>query len=122
MMTICLNLPLPPTVNGIYRYGKGRLYKAEGYKQWQTDAGWAIKEQRHRQMPVNGHFTSHIILSQERRGVSDIDNRLKALFDLLETHDLIKNDRLQDKLTVEWGEAPEGCKVYIWPTDGEPMQ
>lgn len=121
-MTLCLDLPMPPSVNHIWRKGKLGVNRSQQYRDWIEAAGWEINKNKNGQVPISGHFESHVILSSKKRHTSDLDNRPKAIFDLLQSHRLIENDRFQDKMTVEWGEAPMGCKIFVWPCDGEPVQ
>lgn len=35
-------LPAPPSVNNMYRSGRGRVYRSTGYKRWQQEADLAF--------------------------------------------------------------------------------
>jgi len=119
---ICLNLPIPPSMNEIWKYGNKRVYKSPRYERWIEAAGYILNTQKAGQEPIKGHFQSYVILSEKQRDKrSDLDNRTKALYDLLERHGIIENDKLQDEMWIQWGpeeEAPMGCRVYIWKTGG----
>lgn len=116
-MTVCLDLPFPPSVNSANTVGRGRVFKSRKTKAWREAAGKEIMAQRARQAPVMGHFSSQIILSEKhRKSNMDLDNRAKEIFDLLQSHGLIENDCLNDDISLSWGEAPKGCKVFIWST------
>lgn len=93
-----LTLPLPPSTNKLFANvpGKGRI-RTKAYKQWRHDAGWELKAQR--PTPVAGNVAVAIHVPQSMRG--DVDNRLKALLDLLVAHHVIEDDRLVSKLIVE---------------------
>ncbi len=119
-MTISLDLPLPPSVNSIYQRTKGRwgISRSGPYKAWIKAAGKEIQAQRRSQEPVKGHFRSHLIFSQKKRKKNeDLDNKVKAVLDLLQAHQLIENDCLNDHMITEWNKAPRGCKVFVWPAD-----
>jgi len=117
---ICFDIPLPPSMNQIWQYGKRNVYKSPRYERWIEGAGYILNTQKEGQEPIKGHFQSYVILSEKQRDKrSDLDNRTKAIYDLLERHGLIENDKLQDGMLVSWGpedQAPHGCRVYVWKT------
>jgi hypothetical protein len=48
METLCpfLDLPLPPSVNRLWRTGRGRVYRSKRYLTWRETAGWELVVQR----------------------------------------------------------------------------
>lgn len=110
-----ISLPLPPSVNVAYannKKGSGRgRYKTAVYTAWAEEAGWELIIQK--PPKIYGNFSANIILDENKRGQSDIDNRVKCLFDILEKHEVIENDRMCDSFSIEWGEAPKGCIVTL---------
>jgi Holliday junction resolvase RusA-like endonuclease len=117
-MTICLDLSLPPSTNALHRAVRGRVIKSKKYRDWITQAGKEIMAQRAGQKKVTGHFRAHLIVSNVmRRSNSDLDNRSKAVLDLLQAHDLIDNDCLMDHFETEWGSTKLGCRIFIWPME-----
>lgn len=116
-MPTFLTLPMPPSVNTLYRNvpGRGRV-KTARYRTWEAAAKASFLAQRRGVTAVPGHFKAHLIFDDtKRRG--DIDNRAKAIFDFLQP-DVIADDALCDRLTLEWGTAGRGmCKVYLSETD-----
>ena len=126
-MTLCFDLPFPVSTNDLWAFGKsGRVRRSDQYRAWIDRAGWEIQRQKHWQkaVAVSGHFHSSVVLSEkERKRGRDLDNYgCKAILDLLQKHRLIDNDNLHDEMSMAWGEAPAGCKVFVWPSDGEPFQ
>ena len=128
-MTIALNLPLPPSVNGLYRNaGGGGRVLTKDYRAWIKAADGAIQLQKQGQKRISGNFIAHIILDEaKRRG--DIDNRAKAVLDRLGGWDLTDDDKHCDRVTIEWGQidmdvehVPSECRVYVWAAQGEPMK
>ena len=118
---VVLDLPYPVSVNDmyvnrIYGKGRGRILSGE-YKAWKRDADSFYKAQKLRCRAVSGPFTCEIILSSEkRRHNADCDNRIKPILDFLQRVELIENDSLCDRVSIEWGEAKEGCRVYVQPS------
>jgi Holliday junction resolvase RusA-like endonuclease len=113
-MRIYLN-HLPPSVNSIYANvaGRGRI-KAARYKEWINAVGWTVNPQLSKDTarwtgPVK--ITVGMIRPREN---SDLDNRLKALDDLLQTFGIVSNDKLIYHWDVQWvRHLPGPAKVEI---------
>lgn len=112
-----LNLPLPPTTNNLFvNIGKGRA-PSHAYKLWRQEAGWRLKAQKPR--TVSGRVV--ILIGVERPNTaagraSDVDNRVKALLDLLVKHKVIDDDKTVDGLAVAWNPPGKGeARVLITP-------
>lgn len=114
---IVLHLPIPPSVNALWRVSNGRPHKSERYRVWERAAhGHFLEQGGHKAGKIDGRFHLTVILDEKRRGTSDADNRLKALLDYLQKGaSVISNDRFADSITVRWGHAPVGCTVMIEP-------
>lgn len=104
-----IRLPVPPSVNALFRNatGKGRV-KTGHYKAWLMEAGIKLKIQR--PIPVLGRYTLLIRIPQSLQG--DIDNRIKAVSDLLVTHEVVEDDRYAWRVTVERAAVQE-CEVEL---------
>lgn len=102
---IALDLPFPPSLNNLYptRSGGGRG-KSEEYEAWIHAAGWELKRQR----PSCAIGSVEITITlQEQTKRMDIDNRIKALLDLLVSHGIIESDHngIVRKVTAQWGDV-----------------
>ena len=120
-MTLTLSLPIPPSVNQMYRVREGKPRRSERYKTWAIAALGEFRAQNGHLLPkISGHFTAVVTLNEARRGNSDADNRVKALLDFLQAPAVrvIGNDKDCDSLTVHWGKAPAGCIVVLSAVDG----
>lgn len=97
---IHLSLPYPVSVNAMYANapGRGRV-KTERYKTWLNAAGWALKSAR--PSKVAGAYTLEITLFQSDKRKRDLDNTVKAISDLLVTHQLVEDDSLCTRLVVQ---------------------
>lgn len=104
-----LTIPAPPSVNKLFkslmpRGGKpGGRAKTKDYKNWLAEAGWMVREQM--ADPVPGRVI--VTISVERESLlADIDNRCKAILDLLVACKVIEDDRWVVGLAASW--APRG--------------
>jgi Holliday junction resolvase RusA-like endonuclease len=107
-------LPMPPSLNAIWRYGKGRAFKSKRYVAWLRAADAEFLLHRKAWAPIKGRFRVSIVLNdKKRRSNTDVDNRAKVVMDALQRWAVIENDALCDGVTVEWGFAPEGARVHL---------
>jgi Holliday junction resolvase RusA-like endonuclease len=118
------DLPYPPSVNRIWRSsaksaGKN-VYIAPSYKKWKDAAGALLMTKRGWMMRrVVGPFSVDIALCPPKghpRG--DLDNRIKAVLDFLQSATIVSNDKHCQLLCAYWapvGMAPEGCRVVVKP-------
>jgi Holliday junction resolvase RusA-like endonuclease len=114
---IVLDLPMPPSVNRIWRANKAgpnRVSKSPEYRQWLNHADQvAMSTGQFRGMKtIVGPFEATVILRRQR---GDLDNRHKGLLDWLQSRGVIADDKYCERLVLEWGEAPAGCRVTIIP-------
>ena len=81
---ITLILPMPPSVNACYanRPGFGRV-KTAAYRNWLKEAGWEVVRQAPGLRPIIGDVSVDMVFERRRDRRSDLDNRCKALLDLL---------------------------------------
>lgn len=118
---LVLNLPAPPSINRAgaeFRLGN----KASRVQRWRKNAdGHLLLTGQHRKLSKNdkpliqGYFACDILwdcsLADELH--SDIDNRVKYLLDYLQYLRIIENDRLCRPLHLDYGNAPDGCRVWL---------
>lgn len=110
-----VHLPMPPSVNRIWRAnksGNGRVSISPEYKTWKAHADiLAISMAALRGVKkIQGAFEAHIII---KRGRGDLDNRIKGVLDWAQSRELVRNDSDCEKLTIEYGDAPHGCKLIL---------
>ena len=123
---IVLDLPMPPSVNAIWRAkrgldGKPRFYLDTRYARWKQAcdglvwvAGWEGGWGKKHKLPIRDDVSVSVTLNdRKRRG--DADNRLKAVCDMLQRSRIIVNDKQVVSASIAWGEAPTGCRVTIEP-------
>lgn len=85
-----LALPWPPSVNNLYINASHRRVRSPAYRKWQDEAGWHLKAAR------PGKFTGPVSITLELcppdRRRFDLDNKNKAVIDLLVAHGVIEGD------------------------------
>jgi Holliday junction resolvase RusA-like endonuclease len=111
---VVLDLPVPPSVNRSRRVNWGKNGYAKVTAWHQTSDGLLLAA-RYKPRRVD-RFELHVTFS-ETHTRADLDNGLKSLIDYLRRIEAIVDDGPQHlrKLAVEWGDAPEGCRVRIVP-------
>lgn len=118
-----LHLPEPPSANALLRnvsaseratalrHGKslpGRV-KSAAYLTWANAAGWELASQRPGR--IEGRYELTIAVSEDAR--LDLDNAPKAVSDLAQTHGLIANDRLAERVIVERDPAVPPRRIMV---------
>lgn len=112
MSYLKLIIPRPPSVNAMFRNvtrtagsGTGRV-RSSTYLRWRRDAAAAICDQIGNQPPVN-LFPGPVRISIQVRLKAvneDIDNRVKAVLDLLVSSEILRGDdsRCVQSIYAEW--------------------
>lgn len=114
---IVLDLPRPISVNRIWRAtraGPNKVSKSPEYRQWIAHADrlcMALAQFRGLKTIV-GPFEAKIVVERCR---GDLDNRAKGVLDFLQSRGVITDDKFCERLVLEWGEAPHGCRVTVTP-------
>lgn len=105
-------LPWPPSVNGYWRSYRGRQIlsaKARVYRQSATRHVLACKANKH----LSDRLSVEIELYPPTRHKIDIDNRVKALLDVMQHAGVYQDDSQIDKLTVERREIEKHGAVVV---------
>jgi Holliday junction resolvase RusA-like endonuclease len=105
-------LPYPPSVNGLFfNSAKGRG-KTDGYRDWRRAAGNEIIAQGRKR--IHGAASIAIYAVRPDRRKRDISNLIKAVEDLLVEMQVIEDDSLVQRLTIEWSDAGSfECMVVV---------
>ena len=118
-ITITVDLPFPPSTNGIWRKSVRGVHLSKDYKDWINRADMHLIATRTypKGKTIIGPCEVHILLNIEsaRRG-SDADNRIKAVLDYAQRIKLVDNDSLIMRGTWEWARpsaAPAGCRLTL---------
>lgn len=88
---IQIDLPRPPSVNALWRYFRGHVYRTKRYRQWikQADALYMCLPREDRKR-IRGSYVATILISGAR---GDIDNYIKASLDWLQNIGVTDNDK-----------------------------
>jgi Holliday junction resolvase RusA-like endonuclease len=105
---------LPPSVNAIWRHTKGgKTYRTREYMTWQNGEGWNVQSQ----MIGQHRFTGPVYITlamRRRRSNQDGDNYQKGIFDLLESLEVIDNDKNIMGCNWFWSaDLPDGVAAEI---------
>jgi Holliday junction resolvase RusA-like endonuclease len=65
-----ITLPLPPSVNRLWRAGRRRVYRSRQYEAWRTEAGWTLKHQRPPR--ITGHVQITIAVGRPDQRKRDV--------------------------------------------------
>jgi crossover junction endodeoxyribonuclease RusA len=112
-VTVTIDLPLPPSVNRVWRVGPGgRVHKAPAYVAWARQAGWELAIQRPDHFPPGTAIAVTVRAGKARRG-RDLDNLSKAICDILQTHQVVANDRDITDIRLTWDASIEPGRVQV---------
>lgn len=112
---VLVHVPVPPSTNALTKNvrGVGRV-KTREYANYLNDALLYVRRQRGIRK-ISGHVV--MVIGVERNSlVSDIDNRVKALFDLLVRAEVVDDDRFVTAFAISWMPKADGlAHVFICP-------
>lgn len=115
-----LHMPLPPSLWNLYEFGRyGRqMVPTVKYETFKDDAGWIMKGAGWRPAKaIDVPFVLDVAFERPTE-TSDLDNRLKALLDVLKHYGIIADDRLCERLSARWAtDLPAPCVVLIQPAE-----
>jgi Holliday junction resolvase RusA-like endonuclease len=106
------DLPAPPSTNNLFLNigGRGGRIKSPGYRSWIKEAGWQLRLS-HPTKIMNTVAVSAALGLASRR--PDVDNCLKALLDLLVTHEVIEDDAQVVELSVRVDRCVPAGRAHI---------
>ena len=109
-MIASFEIPLPPSLNNIFFTAKhGRRVKTTAYKNWRDAAALLIKTKC--RMVFQGDVIARVVVERPNKA-SDLDNRLKPIFDAIQCAGVLKNDNQIVELHAAWGEV-EGAAIVL---------
>ncbi len=102
---------IPPSVNRLWRISGRRMYRSKLYTEW-------IDQCRKELVDIDPPFIDYpfaieIIVGRPSQRRMDIDNRSKAVMDMLQHLDIITDDCLAHHITMYWSNEIQNCQVTI---------
>tara|TARA_R110000787_G_scaffold104653_2_gene211921 strand:+ start:1079 stop:1447 length:369 start_codon:yes stop_codon:yes gene_type:complete len=107
-----LLLPFPPSVNALWRHARGRTYKTAKYTEWAADAQRHLLEQP-KIKTITTPISVELAVGRPDKRKRDIDNIVKAVFDLLQNENVIEDDALIHDFRAYWSTDVVGVQVII---------
>lgn len=116
IVPLYFELPYPPSLNGIWRGGKGgRHYLSPKYKAWRDEAAMLAKAQT-RGKRIAGPFAVQINARRPDKRRRDIDNLIKPVLDLIASVHITDDDSECQYVEAQWIEKGVGIWVAVRPT------
>jgi len=115
-----LDLPLPTSVNKIWRVSRGQVYRSRAYQRWQKAAdALTLTQPQWRNKHIPGRYTATLIINEGMLNpVSDGDNLLKVPLDYAKRLGLVVDDSI--KYCRDWHiklgndeNAPTGARLIL---------
>jgi Holliday junction resolvase RusA-like endonuclease len=108
----------PPSVNRLWRMGKGRMYRSVEYISWLSKCMVIAKEQN---IPtVLGKYKIMVRILRPDKRRRDLDNiSTKAIQDFLQHAGIIQDDCLCEALYCKWVETGPEVRINIYPVRGD---
>jgi Holliday junction resolvase RusA-like endonuclease len=102
---------LPPSVNHLWRTGRGKVYRSSTYDAWRKEAGWELQVQKPGR--VEGAVEVTISAGKPDCRRRDCDNLPKAILDLLTAHQVIADDSLVASITARWDTSVPAGRAIV---------
>lgn len=109
-------LPRPPSINRLWRIGRGRMFRSAEYMAWLDRCEVIIKEA---EIPaIKGKYKIMIRVARPDKRRRDIDNLAKAVQDFLQKSGVIEDDCLCEAIYCKWVDSGPEMRVNLYPTGG----
>jgi len=122
-------LPYPPSANRRLTRAAGRkgFVNTAVYRSWKDEAAWVVAMTVRDSYAVLGPYSLGMVAYPPDRRGRDLDNIIKATSDALKDGGAIKDDKLCQRLSIEWRELDEPgifcevlpCHLLISPEAGK---
>ena len=119
-MEVKLSLPFPPSINRLWRIGKGNWYCTSEYTQFKDYVCMLTRIHKTPKFDDSARLSVEVYLHPPNKRSLDVDNFCKAVFDSLQDSGVIPNDSQVDELWVERKEIVKNgrCEVVIRTIEG----
>jgi Holliday junction resolvase RusA-like endonuclease len=117
---VVIDLPAPISVNAVRRVDWSSMARTSQWKGAADAYIYQAKCRRDNPLKLENiqRFEITITFDENQTGI-DLDNGVKGILDYLVDREVIEDDgpKHMRKLTVTWGEAPEGTRVTVRPCE-----
>ena len=117
-----IRIPFPPSVNSLWRIGRGRMFRSKKYMTFMKRCAEEIVWQA--LPPIDYKMEIEVVVGRPRNKDGsitkvrmDIDNRLKSTLDALEYFNVYTDDCLIEKLCASWSTKFDYTEIKIWKSD-----
>ena len=101
MDQISLTLPWPPSVNRLWRMGKGNWYSTDQYRNFQKIVYYSVNLSRRLKFEDTATLGVNLYAYPPDKRKRDLDGLLKATLDSLQHSGLFKDDSMIKRLFLE---------------------
>lgn len=110
-------IPRPPSINRLWRIGRGRMYRSLEYTQWIYKCEAIIKAAGIK--PIKGRYKLMVRAVRPDKRRRDIDNvGAKAVNDMLQHAGIVEDDCLCEATLAKWVKSGPETVVTIIPIGG----
>lgn len=103
--------PLPPSVNHVWKQGKGRTYKAPEYAKWERLADqYGLLKPRSQ---LTGDVVAVYACGKPSKRRMDVANREKGISDTLQRWGIIQDDSQITDIRLYWADDVEPGMVRV---------
>lgn len=117
--TVAVDLPAPLSTNDLWSLNRQSMFKSKAYSTWLKAALQEISAQRAGR--VLGGYSLTILVNPACTR-ADLDNCAKAISDVLQLTGVIENDKMAERVVIEWSGEPTKCRAIVCAWAGRPMR
>ena len=110
-------LTLPPSVNRLWRMGRGKMYRSKNYEEWRTLSLWRLSCQMRGKTQITGHYRLRLEAVRPDRRKRDLGNLEKAAHDVLVAAEIVEDDSYCQVIELAWVKAGPECVIYLESLD-----
>jgi crossover junction endodeoxyribonuclease RusA len=109
-------IPRPPSVNRLWRVGRGKMFRSRQYVDWMNECMAIVKKAGIPAIKGKYKIMLRVVRPDKRR--RDIDNLSKAAQDFLQHAGIIEDDCLCEAIYCKWVEKGPSFRINIYPVRG----
>ena len=112
-MNWTFELPIPTSTNHIWKAVGSRFVLSPQYRRWIAEANTHLLVQTRPRFPISGNIDAELRIPDKK--TRDVDNCSKAVLDLLQSAEVIDNDRDINRLLIyrSADQRPGTCQILL---------